>query len=92
MNEKLLEKKLREKVKALGGLALKFSSVYFTGVPDRFVFMPCGKLWLVELKSSGKGLSPRQQIVIPQFQKLGFEVRVIDSKELLDKFLNEITQ
>lgn len=90
MNEKLIEKKLREGIKQSGGLALKFVSPAFTGVPDRIVLMPEGKMVFVELKSTGKGLTPRQAIVFPMLRKLGFIVVVIDSQSQLDEFLNNM--
>lgn len=90
MNEKLLEKKLREQVKKLGGLALKIYSAWFTGLPDRLILMPGGKLWFVELKSEGKKPTPRQTVVIGILLKLGFTVFVIDTQILLDEFLNLI--
>jgi hypothetical protein len=92
MNEKLIEKKLREGVKKLKGEALKFFCMSFTGMPDRIVLMPGGRVWFVELKSTGKKPSPRQQFVIDWLQKLGFDVRVIDSQESLDEFLNLIAK
>lgn len=92
MNEKLIERKLRESVKKLGGLAIKFFVLSFTGFPDRIVLMPGGRIWFVELKSTGKKPKGRQPIVIQMLQKLGFEVWVIDSQYLLDNFLNEIIQ
>ncbi|MEI8142847.1 MAG: VRR-NUC domain-containing protein [Chitinophagia bacterium] len=90
MNEKILERKLREAVKSLGGIALKFSSVFYTGMPDRIVLMEGGKLFFVELKSTGGTPSPRQRIVHQMLQKLGFEVWVIDTPELLQEFLKHI--
>lgn len=90
MNEKLIEKTLREKVEKMGGLALKFSSPFFTGVPDRLIMMPGGRIWFAELKSPGKGLADRQRFVRNQFQSLGFRVRVIDSREKLNEFLHEV--
>jgi hypothetical protein len=92
MTEKTIEKKLREKVQLMGGLALKFSSPFFTGVGDRLVMMPGGRLWFVELKSPGKDLAERQAFVKKQFEKLGFQVRgPIDSNEKLKEFLSEIS-
>ncbi|HUR65447.1 MAG TPA: VRR-NUC domain-containing protein [Chitinophagaceae bacterium] len=90
MNEKLIEKKLREGVKKLGGIAVKFFVLAFTGFPDRIVLMPGGRIWFVETKTTGKTLSPRQKIVLPYLEKLGFKVRVIDRQELLDQFFKEI--
>ena len=40
MLENELEKKLRDKVKKLGGKAYKFVSPGNAGVPDRLVFLP----------------------------------------------------
>lgn len=90
MNEKLIEKKLREAVKKLGGLALKFWPVSFTGFPDRMILMPHGIVRFVELKSSGKQLKPRQKLVRKLLLKLGFEVYTIDTAELLNEFLKKI--
>ena len=90
MNEKTGEAKLRNRVKALGGLAIKIFSSWFTGLPDRLVLMPGGKLWWVELKTTGKVPSPRQEVVIAMLRRLGFEVRVIDTDETLQAFLKEI--
>jgi VRR-NUC domain. len=90
MNEKLIEKKLREKVKKLGGIALKFFSPYFTGIPDRIVLMPGGKISFAELKTTGKKPTPRQVLVISFLRKLGFWVEVIDSQELLDEYLKKL--
>ncbi|MBS1776020.1 MAG: VRR-NUC domain-containing protein [Bacteroidetes bacterium] len=89
MNEKLIEQKLREAIKQIGGLALKFTSPSFTGVPDRIVLLPGGKLWFVETKSTGEKISPRQQVVFPMLQKLGFKVEVIDSQTGLDCFIEK---
>jgi hypothetical protein len=92
MTEKILEKKLREQVQKLKGTAIKFFSPWFTGMPDRIVLMPGGRIWFVELKSPGKKPSPRQQYVIDWLGKIGFQVRVIDSEILLQNFLNEIVK
>lgn len=89
-SEKLLEKKLREGVKKLGGLALKFTCISFTGVPDRVIFMPGGKFRFAEIKTTGKPLKPRQKIVFPMLEKLGFPVPIIDTTEKLNNFLNEL--
>ncbi len=87
MNEKLIEKKLREGIKKLGGLALKFFVLSFTGFPDRIVLMPGARIWFVEIKSTGKKPSTRQTAVIGLLQKFGFEVWVIDDQVGLNEFL-----
>ena len=88
MNEKLIERKLREAVKNRGGLALKFVSPGFTGVPDRIILMPSGKICFAEIKTTGEKPSPRQKIVIEKLKDLGFIAEVIDSQEALTEFLN----
>ena len=90
MNEKLLEKKLREGVKKLGGIALKFGTTYHTGMPDRIVLMPGGQASFVELKSTGKKPTPLQIKSLGELSGLGFKTAVIDSQETLDQFLNEL--
>lgn len=90
MNEKVLEKKLREAIKELGGKALKFTSPYYTGMPDRIVLMPGGKIYFVEVKTTGKTLSDRQAAVAVDLQKLGFMFWIVDTQASLDNFLNEV--
>lgn len=90
MDEKLIEKKLREGVKQKGGIALKFFSPYFTGMPDRIVLLPEGKTFFVELKSPGKKPKPRQKHVIGLLFSLGFITHVIDNQEDLVKFLKHL--
>lgn len=77
-------------MKSLGGLALKFSSPYHRGIPDRVVLMPGGKISFVELKTTGKKPSALQRSRIEMLRGLGFNVEVIDDQESLDKFLKEI--
>jgi len=91
MNEKLLEKKLREGVKKLGGLALKFTSQTYTGMPDRIVLMPFNKTYWVEIKSTGKKLEPKQIAAFIKLAKLGSIVNVIDCEEDLTAFLKYIS-
>lgn len=89
-NEKLLEGNLRESVKKLGGWAVKFWVVNLAGFPDRIVLMPGGRIWFVEMKSTGKGPSPIQKVIQSKLRGLGFAVRVINTQILLDEFLNEL--
>lgn len=88
MNEKLIEKKLREGVKKLGGLALKIYCVSFTGLPDRLVLLPGGRVKWVEVKTTGKKPTPRQLAVHHQLERLGFPVWVIDTEAQVNEFLS----
>jgi hypothetical protein len=91
MTEKLIDDKLVRGVKALGGIALKMICLSFTGLPDRTVLLPGGRVCFAELKTTGKKPSPRQVTVIAFLRKLGFTVYVIDDQAGLDNFFNEIT-
>lgn len=91
--EKKIEYKLRDKVKALGGLALKLIASGFTGMPDRLVLMPGGFVYFVELKNGNRGmLSARQIVVHKLLAKLGFRVWIVKDEETLQEFLNYIDQ
>jgi hypothetical protein len=89
VSEKLLERKLREGVKALGGVALKFSSPYHRGIPDRIV-LRAGRCYFVELKTTGKKPTKLQEKAISDLKGLGFDVRVIDRQSELNRFLEDV--
>lgn len=90
MNEKYIEKKLREAVKSSGGMALKFVSPGCNGVPDRLVLMPGGRAFFAETKAPGKTLRPQQQRRKEQLERLGFRVYVIDDIGKIGGMLDEI--
>lgn len=88
-SEKVLEKKLREKVKELGGLAVKLSADHLVGIPDRMCLMPGGEVFFVEVKTTGEKPRLIQIKVMERLVDLGFKVYVIDSSEKLENMLNE---
>lgn len=88
--EKYLEKRLREAVERLGGLCIKLLPFLFTGLPDRMVLLPGGKIYFVELKTTGADMRPRQKYVKKQLEKLGFKVFIIDTHLALEHFLYDI--
>jgi hypothetical protein len=90
MNEKLIERKLKDMVRQSGGLALKFTSPGFDGVPDRLILMPDGKAYFAELKTTGKKLRPLQLRRKRQFEALGFPVFIIDRPDQIGGVLDEI--
>lgn len=49
MREKIIEQKLVNVVKSLGGVALKFISPGMSGVPDRLILLPGKRLAFVEV-------------------------------------------
>ena len=90
MREKAIEAKLVKAVRIMGGLAPKFVSPGFDGVPDRLVLLPKGKIAFIELKAQGKTLRPLQVRRKRQLETLGFSVYCIDSPEQIGGILSEI--
>lgn len=90
MREKTIEAKLVKAVRNMGGLAPKFISPGFDGVPDRLVLLAGGKIAFVELKADGKKLRPLQVRRKRQLETLGFSVYSIDKPEQIGEVLHEI--
>lgn len=90
MLEKYIEQRLVTEVKKIGGLALKFSSPGFDGVPDRLILLPKGKMAFVELKAPGKTLRPLQEKRRRQLESLGFLVFCVDDIKQINQILNRI--
>lgn len=86
-SEKLIERKLVDGVKARGGLCVKFYSAYQRGVPDRIILMPGGRIYFVELKSTGKKPTKLQELFIQKLRDLGFIAVVIDTIDKLNAFM-----
>ena len=57
MLEKTIEKKLTTAVKKAGGIAPKFVSPSFAGMPDRLILLPDGKFAFAELKAPGESIA-----------------------------------
>ncbi|MBR0411089.1 MAG: VRR-NUC domain-containing protein [Eubacterium sp.] len=74
MQERDVERKLKERVEALGCMCLKFVSPGYTGVPDRMILLPGGEMFFVELKAPGKKERPRQKYVQQKLRDMGFTV------------------
>ena len=63
MIESTVEKRLCKKVKnELHGWALKFISPGLSGVPDRIVLLPGGRIYFVELKAPGREMRKLQRL------------------------------
>lgn len=90
MREKTTEQKLVKTVKDAGGLALKFTSPGFDGMPDRIVLMPDGRCGFVEVKAKGRKPRPLQLARHGMLRKLGFKVFVLDDEEQIGAIVDEI--
>lgn len=81
-SEKDTEAFLRDEVKARGGRSYKWVSPGCSGVPDRIVILPNGRIFFVELKSEGKTSTPQQRKRQAELRALGCTVYAdIDTKE-----------
>lgn len=90
MRERDLERYTTMVIKSHGGLALKFISHGYAGVPDRLVLMPGGKMCFMELKAPGRKPRPLQVRRIEQLRALGFKVYVVDGKEEIGGIINAL--
>ncbi len=92
VSEKAIERYLADRVKALGGVCLKYTNPGMTGYPDRLCVMPEGKTVWVELKSKGRKPEALQEIRFRQLASLGHPVYVCDSREKVDEVLSSYTK
>lgn len=90
MREKAIEQKLVKAVRARGGIAPKFVSPGFSGVPDRLILLPDGKCGFVEVKVSGGKPRPLQESRIRLLRQLGFLAFVLDGESQIPHILSEI--
>lgn len=90
MREAALENKLRNAVKTRGGIALKFVSPGFAGVPDRLILLPGGRTAFIEVKVLGEKPRPNQLLRHKQLTALGCKVYILDHPNKIKDILNEI--
>lgn len=90
MEEQKIERRLKKEIELIGGKALKFISPGVSGVPDRIILLPYGRVIFLELKATGKKLRPIQELRKKELEKLGFDYWVVDSNEEIDSLLNYI--
>lgn len=85
--EKQIEALLTYGVKKIGGVAYKFVSPGNSGVPDRIIVMPGGKIYFVELKRTDGKLTCLQSRQINRLQRLGCETVVLYGNVDVSNFL-----
>lgn len=90
MLEKDIEKILTKEVRLMGGRAYKWVSPGNTGVPDRIVFLPDGRIIFVELKTDTGKLSSLQKAQIAKLKALGQTVQVVQGLQGLIRFFQDI--
>ena len=94
MREKQIERKLMLAVKSMGGIAPKFVSPGYDGMPDRIVLLPGGHMAFVEVKVPGEKPRALQLARHEMLRRLGFKVYVLDDEQqiggILDAILSEL--
>lgn len=86
MREKEIEKYLKRKVEALGGMCIKFTSPSMAGVPDRIVVCK-GRVVFIEMKNEEGRLSKIQKERMKQLLDCGAMVDILHSKDDVDFFM-----
>ena len=91
-SEKTLEARLVREIEARGGMALKYTSQFHRGIPDRICLLPYGLVYFVELKSTGKKPTKLQQRAIEHLREMEHPTWVIDSTFLLRALMDTIDE
>lgn len=81
MIERDVERRLCALARRHGGVALKWTSPGTMGVPDRLVFLPGGRLYLVEVKRPGGRPRESQKAIHKRLGRLGWPVYVVDDAD-----------
>ncbi len=89
-SEKQIEQSLVKAVKNMGGIAPKFVSPGFDGMPDRIVLLPYGVMAFVEVKAPGKKPRPLQVSRHGMLRRLGFKVYILDDMDQIGGILDDI--
>ena len=95
MRETRVEAALVKAVKKRNGLALKFVSPGFSGVPDRLILAKNGLnnhgvAAFVECKAPGKKMRALQEKRKAQLEALGFQVFCLDSLEEVEDIVDQL--
>ncbi len=90
MRENEVEKVFVDAVRAIGGIAFKFTSQTMNGVPDRLVLLVGGKCAFVELKAPGKQMRLLQRKRRQQLISLGFPVFCVDRLEQIQPAIDAL--
>lgn len=87
VSEKAIERYLVKRVRAAGGVCLKYANPNMVGYPDRLILLPDGYAMWVEVKSKGKKPAKIQAIRQAELESLGQYVNTVDNKESVDDIM-----
>lgn len=87
MKESEIERFFVKECKKKGWLCLKFVSPSMSGLPDRIILAPKGRVFFAELKAPGKKPRRLQESVHKILFRFGFYICVIDSKKQASSYI-----
>lgn len=87
--EAKIERKLKQKIQASGGICWKLSSPGTLGVPDRLIIRK-GKVYFVELKAPGQKPRASQRTRANQLRRVGAHVYCISNMDQVESFCKEL--
>lgn len=90
MKEREIEAYLVRRATELGGRAYKFVSPGCSGVPDRIVVLPRGRIGFLELKAPGEKPRRVQEYRIRQLREMGCMAWTADSLQSVERFLSDL--
>ena len=88
--EKQIEQRLVTAVRGRGGIAPKFVSPGFAGMPDRLLLLPGGVCAFAELKAPGMKPRVLQTARHEMLRRLGFKVYVLNDIAQIPIIIDEI--
>lgn len=86
--EKNLERKLKRDTETAGGWCIKLICTHVSGLPDRLLLLPGGRVIFVEVKTESKKPRRLQTIIHKRLRKLGFVVEVVDTSKKINDIFN----
>ncbi len=90
MTEREVERFFKAQLEKRGAIVWKFVSPGQAGVPDRVVLLPGGRVVFAEMKAPGEKPRPLQRAVFARMARAGHPVYIIDSREAVKKFMEEV--
>lgn len=91
MREAGIEKKLKAGVEKLGGVCLKLTVLNLSGVPDRLILLPGGRVKFIELKTDTGIPSKLQTYWVDKLTRLGFDARILYGVSGVAEYLRELS-
>lgn len=83
-----VENYLKHQVESIGGQCRKYTSPGHNGVADRLVFLPGGRLVIIEVKCMNGTESSIQERERHLMNSLGFDAIVVNGKRGVDEWIS----